>query len=114
MRVRLVIVVRDAVDGLVEQERIGGRDIPGKPAALAHHQGDRLQKSPVALPGRIAEHAGLPAVGWSRPESIFSVVVLPAPFGPRNPTTSPAWMVEGDLLDGLDIAVFAAKKAAHG
>src|SRR5919197_3642933 len=30
-----------------------------------------------------------PLVGWSSPESIFSVVVLPAPFGPRKPTTSP-------------------------
>src|SRR2546430_15780669 len=30
-----------------------------------------------------------PLVGYSRPESIFSVVVLPAPFGPRKPTTSP-------------------------
>ena len=30
-----------------------------------------------------------PAVGWSRPESIFRVVVLPAPFGPRKPTRSP-------------------------
>src|SRR5262245_25128556 len=32
----------------------------------------------------------MPEVGWSSPESIFRVVVLPAPFGPRNPTTSPA------------------------
>src|SRR5207249_5201723 len=32
----------------------------------------------------------VPLVGYSRPESIFSVVVLPAPFGPRNPTSSPS------------------------
>jgi len=31
-----------------------------------------------------------PAVGCSRPESIFNVVVFPAPFGPRKPTRSPA------------------------
>src|SRR4029453_4099773 len=30
-----------------------------------------------------------PDDGYSRPDSIFRVVVLPAPFGPRNPTTSP-------------------------
>ena len=30
-----------------------------------------------------------PSLGFSRPESIFSVVVLPAPLGPRKPTTSP-------------------------
>jgi len=32
----------------------------------------------------------LPALGYSSPHSIFRVVVFPAPFGPRNPTTSPA------------------------
>jgi hypothetical protein len=30
-----------------------------------------------------------PALGCRSPESIFSVVVLPAPFGPRKPTRSP-------------------------
>src|SRR4029079_16134701 len=34
-----------------------------------------------------------PPVGWSSPLSIFKVVVLPAPFGPRKPTTSPGSMV---------------------
>ena len=29
-----------------------------------------------------------PAVGTSSPQIIFSVVVLPAPFGPTNPKTS--------------------------
>ena len=31
-----------------------------------------------------------PEVGWRRPESILSVVVLPAPFAPKKPTISPA------------------------
>src|SRR5882672_3665458 len=31
-----------------------------------------------------------PSVGCKRPDSTFSVVVLPAPLGPRNPTRSPA------------------------
>src|SRR5690606_20921761 len=30
-----------------------------------------------------------PAVGYRSPVSIFRVVVLPAPFGPRKPTISP-------------------------
>ena len=32
----------------------------------------------------------LPDVGFSKPESILSTVVLPAPFGPRKPTNSPS------------------------
>src|SRR3954452_14865763 len=34
-----------------------------------------------------------PPVGCNRPLNIFNVVVLPAPFGPRKPTTSPGSMV---------------------
>src|SRR5207342_2963108 len=34
-----------------------------------------------------------PPVGCNSPESIFSVVVLPAPLGPRKPTTSPGSIV---------------------
>ena len=37
----LVFVVGDAVDRLVEQEGIGGGDVPGEAVALAHHQGHR-------------------------------------------------------------------------
>src|SRR4051794_34049699 len=32
----------------------------------------------------------LPAVGRARPSTMRSVVVLPAPFGPRNPVTAPS------------------------
>jgi hypothetical protein len=35
----------------------------------------------------------LPLVGWSRPARILSVVVLPAPLGPRKPTRSPRAIV---------------------
>src|SRR5947199_5647318 len=31
-----------------------------------------------------------PALGWTSPSRILTVVVLPAPFGPRKPKTSPA------------------------
>jgi len=31
----------------------------------------------------------LPALGVTRPKSMRSVVVLPAPLGPKNPTTCP-------------------------
>ena len=34
----------------------------------------------------------LPEVGRRTQPRIFSVVVLPAPFNPRNPITSPRWM----------------------
>src|ERR1700704_3401640 len=42
----------------------------------------------------------VPAVGARNPVIIFIVVDLPAPFGPRNPNTSPA----GTLNDTLSTA----------
>src|ERR687888_404676 len=33
-----------------------------------------------------------PSVGWARPSSMSTVVVLPAPFGPSRATTSPGRM----------------------
>ena len=35
-----------------------------------------------------------PVVGWTRPSTIRSVVVLPAPLGPRKPVTEPGSTVK--------------------
>jgi hypothetical protein len=40
-------------------------------------------------PGGAPRMSALPEVGRTSPRSIRKVVVLPAPFGPRNPYTSP-------------------------
>ncbi len=41
----------------------------------------------------------------SRPETVLSVVDLPAPFAPIRATISPLMDLEGDVLDGMDRAV---------
>ncbi len=48
----------------------------------------RLNAAPPVHGSNPATRAS-PALGKSSPESIFSVVVFPAPFGPRNATISP-------------------------
>ena len=48
-----------------------------------------LRKAFSLLQGTCPATRALPLVGWTRPVSILSVVVLPAPLGPKNPTTSP-------------------------
>src|SRR6185437_13068931 len=45
----------------------------------------RVARSPVGAPRTRAS----PPVGRARPRRSFTVVVFPAPFGPRNPKTSP-------------------------
>ncbi len=52
---------------------------------------------PTGMPATMAE----PAVGEISVARIRTVVVLPAPFGPRNPNTSPA----ATLNDTSDTAV---------
>src|SRR6185295_1563515 len=43
----------------------------------------------------------VPAVGATRLSTIRSVVVLPAPFGPRNPVTRPGWTWNDRLSTAL-------------
>ena len=63
----------------------------GQPVVKAEvlgQESDLARAPPVAE--RRAQHGARAAVGATRPSSILSDVVLPAPFGPRKPNTSPA------------------------
>ena len=51
----------------------------------------RLRTSIGCVTGSIPSSVMLPAVGRSSVVSIWMVVVLPAPLGPRNAKISPAW-----------------------
>src|SRR5881275_1574663 len=55
--------------------------------------------SSYGTPPNVAE----PDDGRIRPSSARIVVLLPAPFGPRNPVTRPAY-AEGEVLDGSNAA----------
>src|SRR6267143_2629894 len=56
----------------------------------------RVRRSPTGLPSSQPS----PDDGLRRPSSSFTEVVLPAPFGPRNPNTSP----RGTVIDRLERA----------
>jgi hypothetical protein len=81
--------VGDAVDAGVEFEGFAGGQIPPELVLLAEQQRELAAVTVFAFPRHIAQHRASPPVGYSRPASILSVVVLPAPFGPRKPTSSP-------------------------
>src|SRR5450755_2383587 len=49
----------------------------------------RVSRSPAGAPRTMAS----PPVGRASPSRSLTAVVLPAPFGPRNPKTSPRWTV---------------------
>src|SRR6202165_4516359 len=48
-----------------------------------------IRRRPSGSPGRCSATTAEPDVGRIRPSNMRSVVVFPAPFGPRNPKTSP-------------------------
>src|SRR5450759_3939014 len=62
----------------------------------------RVWRSPMGLP---RSHA-CPEVGLRRPSRSLTEVVLPAPFGPRNPKTSP----RGTVIDRPASAVVCPKR----
>ena len=84
---------RDIEDRAVERVGLRRRQVPDELLLLPHDQRDRLEERGLALNGMCPSTSTSPLVGWSRPDRTFSVVVLPAPFGPRNPTRSPRSIV---------------------
>ena len=55
----------------------------------------------MSFPSKTTE----PDVTGRTPETVLSVVVLPAPFAPMSVTISPSRDLEADALDRLDAAV---------
>ena len=100
------------VDRAVELERVERREVPLQLVAVPHDERDPAQEVALALRRHVAEHAGLAAARRrGGPESILSVVVFPAPFGPRKPTISPGAIVERDAVDGAHLARLAPDEA---
>src|SRR5206468_3385366 len=74
----------------------------------------RRRKSRSRRDGICPKTNASPEVVYRRPESILRVVVFPAPFGPRKPTTSPAAMSKLYPVDGPDLSGLPAQEAAEG
>ena len=74
--------------------------------AAARTGGDSRLRAPRAY-----NQGPAPNRRWdtTSPESIFRVVVFPAPLGPRKPTNSPGLDFEADIFDRDSLFVFAMK-----
>jgi len=92
----------DEVEDLARERDVAGAGWPEEAAVEREHLeraeplGEAEELGQVADPASrlpIARGAptasASPALGRARPRSSFTVVVVPAPFGPRNPKTSP-------------------------
>ena len=99
-------LVERLIDPLGRQSRGRGEDTEmiDRPATRVEAGGFQhgtdlaggLVEIDVASPSNVA----VPAVGVTRPSSMRSVVVLPAPLGPRRPGDGSRTQLEGQAVDG--------------
>src|SRR5439155_22297086 len=87
-----VIAVGDVVHRAVQQELLLGGKVPDELLPVRSTSAMRRLNAGPAVQGMNPATSTPPLVGYRRPASILRVVVLPAPFGPRNATISPGSM----------------------
>ena len=80
---------RDRIDRAIELEHLFCRQVPLELLLVPQDQRDPAFERQPPAHGSLPATTARPVVGTSRPVSILSVVVLPAPLGPRNATISP-------------------------
>ena len=105
----------NAVNFRVQIERLPRGQIPPKLILLSEQQ---RELPPVTILPFPREHSPGPGRSrwWDRAgRRAFSTSwFCPAPFGPRNPTSSPGSTWKADIFDGDGLLVLAAEKTFNG
>ena len=91
-----------------EVEQLRARQVVVEVRVLRQEAEPLLRGARRAPAGRRCAPA--PRVGKMRPISIFSVVVLPAPLGPRKPKISLGSTVNDDVVDGAHLLAEEAER----
>ena len=97
-------LARHVIEHAVQLHVLVGGQLAVEARVLEHDAEALAHLVRLAPRDRARRCAMVPLVGCSSVVSIWIVVVLPAPFGPRNAKISPARHVERDAVDGLDLA----------
>ena len=100
----------DAIDLLVQAERFGGGQVPPELVLLAHHQREAAAIGVVALPGHVAEHAGLAGGGIDHAGEQLERRGLAGAVGAEEGDELALFDVEVDAADGLHLAVLAVEQ----
>ena len=95
----------------MEAERLGGGQVPPELVLLAHHQGEAAAVGVVALPGDVAQHAGLAAGGIDDAGEQLERRGLAGAVRAEEGDELALLDVEIDAADGLDLAVLAVERA---
>ena len=100
----------DAIDLLMEAERLGGGQVPPELVLLAHHQGEAAAIGVVALPGDVAQHAGLAGGGVDHAGEQLERGGFAGAVGAEEGDELALLDVEIDAADGLDFAILAVEQ----
>ena len=101
----------DAVDLLVQAERFGSGQVPPELVLLAHHEGEAAAVGVVALPGHVAEDAGLAGGGIDDAGEQLERRGFAGAVGAEEGDKFAGVDIEIDAADGLDFAILAVKEA---
>ena len=104
----------DAIDLLVQAERLGGGQVPPELVLLAHHQGEAAAIGVFAPPGHEAHHPGRAAGGRDHAGEQLQRGGLAGPVGAQEGHELALLDPQIDAADRLDRAILAAEQPADG
>ena len=110
---RVVLLAGNIVDGAVEQERFGRRQVPEKLLLLSHHQRDLLEEPAGALPGDEARHRDPTFGGMQEPGQHFQSCRLPRAVRSEKADALAGGDGEGNVFDRLHVLVGAMEQRAE-
>ena len=101
----------DAVNLLVQAERLGGGQVPPELVLLPHHQGEAAAIGVLALPGDVAHHAGRAAGGIDHAGEQLERGGLAGAVGPEKGDELALLDRQVDAAHRLHLAVLAMEQA---
>src|SRR5882672_9797221 len=110
----IVLLAWDVVDGAVEQEGLGGRQVPEELLLLAHHQRDLLEEAALALFRREAGDGHSPLGRVQEARQHFQRGGLAGAVRTEEPDALSSADRERDVLDRLHVLVGPVEERAQG
>ena len=104
----------DAIDLLVQAERLGGGQVPPELVLLAHHQGEAAAIGVFAPPGHEAHHPGRAAGGRDHAGEEFQGGGFAGPVRAQKGDELALFDPQVDAADRLDQPILAAEQPADG
>src|SRR6185503_12461240 len=108
-----IFIIRDAINCLVEQERICRGDVPRETVALPHYKSHRTQVIRLEFPGSVTEYICI-AVRWvQQTGEHLECGCFTSAVGTEKADDLSLCDLKIDLLDGFHIPVLALEETLH-